>query len=66
VSIAVLFETLVRSSTLAAIVTPQEEHSIWEDDRIVTYTRVTVDKQVAGPAPMGSFGCARWVERSIK
>jgi matrixin len=48
VSIAVLFDELVRDSSAAAIVTPYEQKPIWEEGRIVTYTHVHADRPVAG------------------
>lgn len=48
VSIAVSWDALLRESVAAAFVTPVEGRSVWEAGRIVTYTRVHVDKQVAG------------------
>jgi hypothetical protein len=47
-SIAIPFETLCGKSTAAAFVTPVTQTSIWEAGRIVTYTDVHVDQQVAG------------------
>jgi len=49
VSIAILFDELVRDATAAAGVTPIEQNAVWEDGRIYTYTRVHVDSRVAGP-----------------
>jgi hypothetical protein len=48
VSLAVAWDVLVRESTAAAVVTPVESRAVWEDGRIVTYTRVRVDRAVAG------------------
>jgi hypothetical protein len=50
VSIAVFFEELVRESTTVAVATPIEQHSAWENGRIYTYTRMHVDRLVAGDA----------------
>ena len=47
-SIAILFDELVRDSTAAAIVTPFEQKPVWEDGRIITYTHVHADRPVAG------------------
>jgi hypothetical protein len=49
VSIAVTYDGLLRETSLAAVVTPVEQHAYWENGRIYTYTRVTVDRVVAGP-----------------
>jgi hypothetical protein len=51
VSTAVLFEDLVRDADAVATVTPLERFATWEDGRIVTYTRVRVDRAVAGSVP---------------
>ncbi len=48
VSIAILFDELVRDSTGAAIVTPYEQKPVWEGGRIVTYSHVHADRTVAG------------------
>jgi len=48
VSIAVLFDELLHRASAAAVVTPVEQTGVWEDGRIVTYTRVRVDRLVAG------------------
>ncbi len=51
VSIAILFDELVERSSAAGVVTPVEQHAVWEDGRIYTYTRVHVDSTVAGSVP---------------
>ncbi len=51
VSVAVVFDELVRQSNAIAAVTPVERQTKWEDGRIVTYTRVRVDSLVAGELP---------------
>lgn len=48
VSIAVTFDGLVRETSLSAVVTPIEQRAAWENGRIYTYTRVSVDRVVAG------------------
>jgi hypothetical protein len=53
VSIAVTWESLIRQSTGAAVVTPQSGLSVWEGGRIYTYTQVHVEQSVAGDAPSG-------------
>jgi hypothetical protein len=59
VSIAVGFDALVRTSSAAAIATPVEQRSVWENDRIYTYTRVHVETSVAGELPVGSEAWVR-------
>lgn len=54
VSTAVLFDDLVAESATVDVVTPKEAKSVWENGRIVTYTRVHVDDAVAGSAGVGS------------
>jgi Matrixin len=51
VSIAVLFDELVRTASAVAVATPVEQHGQWENGRIVTYTRAHVDAVVAGQLP---------------
>jgi hypothetical protein len=51
VSIAILFDELVERASAAGVVTPLEQHSVWEDGRIFTYTRVHVDAPLAGTVP---------------
>ena len=50
-SIAVTWEGLIRESTAAAVVTPQEATSVWEAGRISPYTHVRVERGVAGDVP---------------
>lgn len=52
VSLPVTWDALMRGSAAAAVVTPMgggTSRSVWEDGRICTYTRVHVDRAVAGP-----------------
>jgi Matrixin len=48
VSTAVSFDDLVRRSDAIATVTPVEQRAAWENGRIFTYTRVRVDRVIAG------------------
>jgi hypothetical protein len=48
VSIAVGFDALVKDADGVAIVTPAEAKSVWEEGRIITYTKVKIDQGVAG------------------
>ena len=50
VSIAITWDGLLRESTASAVVTPIEALSVWEGGRIYTYTRVRVDRPIAGDA----------------
>jgi hypothetical protein len=52
VSIAALFDELVRESSATGIVTPIEQRSAWENGRIYTYTHVRVEARVAGELPL--------------
>ncbi len=54
VSIAVPWESLLRESSAAAVVTPGEARSAWEGGRIYTYTRAHVDRVLSGPLQAGS------------
>ncbi len=58
VSIAVVFDALVKESSAVALVTPVEQRSVWEDGRIYTYTRVRADRAVAGDL---AGGAEAWV-----
>lgn len=51
VSIALSWDDLLGESIAAAFITPIESRSVWEQGRIVTYTRVHVDRTVAGALP---------------
>jgi hypothetical protein len=59
VSIAVGFEALVKDADSVGIVTPVESKSVWEEGRIITYTRVKVDQGVAGELGTGGEGWVR-------
>jgi hypothetical protein len=59
VSVAVTWDGLLHDSTAAAIVTPVEARSAWENGRIYTYTRVRVDRVVAGDLAPGSDAWVR-------
>lgn len=48
VSIAISFESLVKDADTVAIATPLENKSVWEDGRIITYTKLRVEQGVAG------------------
>lgn len=54
VSISVTWEGLLRESTAVAVVTPSETRSVWEAGRVYTYTRVHVDRPIAGELGAGS------------
>jgi MYXO-CTERM domain-containing protein len=51
VSIAATLDELARESSAVAVVTPVEQDGLWEDGRIVTYTKVRAERVVAGRAP---------------
>jgi hypothetical protein len=51
VSIAATLEELTGESSAVALVTPEESQSLWEDGRIATYTRVRVERVIAGQTP---------------
>jgi hypothetical protein len=59
VSIAVGFDALVKDADAVAIVVAQDAKSVWEDGRIVTYTRVKVEQSVAGDLGTGAEGWVR-------
>lgn len=59
VSIAVAFDNLVQNADAVAVITPGEQTSVWEDGRIYTYTKVRVDRGVAGDLGAGADGYVR-------
>jgi hypothetical protein len=59
VSIAVGFDALVKDADAVAIIVAQDAKSVWEDGRIVTYTRVKVEQGVAGDLGTGAEGWVR-------
>ena len=59
VSIAVGYEALVKDADAVGVVTPVESKTVWEEGRIVTYTRVKVDQGVAGDLGTGADGWIR-------
>jgi len=48
VSFTVVFDALVAESNAAVVGTPIDSKSQWEDGRIATYTKVRIDRAVAG------------------
>jgi|HubBroStandDraft_6_1064221.scaffolds.fasta_scaffold77297_2 hypothetical protein len=59
VSIAVTWEGLLRESSAAAVVTSLEARPVMEGGRVYTYTRVHVDRAVAGELRAGSEAWVR-------
>ena len=57
VSFTVVLDALARESAGACLETPIEAKSVWEGGRIVTYTRVHVDRVFAG-----ALGSEIWVK----
>ncbi len=57
VSFTVVLDALVEESSAACVATPVDSKSVWEDGRIATYTRVHVDRVLAG-----SLGDEVWVK----
>jgi hypothetical protein len=53
VAIAVTWDGLLRESSAAALVTALDARPLWEGDRIYTYTRVRVDRGIAGELAAG-------------
>lgn len=51
VAIAMSLDDLARGSSVIARVTPLDHESVWENGRIITYSRVRVDDVVAGSTP---------------
>ncbi len=50
VSFAVAYDDMVADADAVVVVTPMDQRSMWEDNRIVTYTHLKVDEAVAGQA----------------
>ncbi len=48
VSVAVTYEGLLRDSNSVVVATAVEQRSVWEGERIYTYSRLHVDTSVAG------------------
>lgn len=59
VSIAATYEGLLAESSGAAIVTPGEQRAVWENGRIYTYTRVSIDRVIAGALKAGEDAWVR-------
>jgi hypothetical protein len=59
VSIAVTWDGLLRESSAAALVTALDARPLWEGDRIYTYTRVRVDRGIAGELATGDEAWVR-------
>ncbi len=59
VSIAVGYEALVKDADAVGVVTPVESKAVWEEGRIITYTRVKVEQGVAGDLGTGAEAWVR-------
>src|SRR4051812_8728380 len=59
VSIAVAYDALVKDADSIGVAMPVESKSVWEDGRIITYTRVKIDQGVAGELGTGAEGWVR-------
>jgi hypothetical protein len=59
VSLAATWDGLLHESVAAAVVTSVESRPVWENGRIYTYTRVHVDRPVAGALGTGSEAWVR-------
>jgi len=58
-SIAASWDGLLHESSAAAVVTAVESRSAWENGRIYTYTRVHVDRAIAGELATGGEAWVR-------
>lgn len=54
VSLRVTWDALLHDSTAAVVVAPEEERGVWESGRIYTYSRLRVDRSVAGDSAAGA------------
>jgi hypothetical protein len=59
VSIAVTWDGLLRESTVAVVASALDSHAAWENGRIYSYTRVRVDRAVAGDMASGGEAWVR-------
>jgi uncharacterized membrane protein YqaE (UPF0057 family) len=59
VSIAVTLDYLVSQSTAACVVTPFEARTVWENERIYTYSHVHCDTPVGGSLGAGADAWVR-------
>ncbi len=59
VSIAVTWDGLLHESSAAVMVTSVDSQPVWENGRIYTYTRVHVDRSLAGGLTTGSEAWVR-------
>jgi hypothetical protein len=59
VAIAVSWNDLLGSSSAAAVVTAEDARTVWEGGRIYTYTRVHVDRAIAGELATGNVAWIR-------
>lgn len=53
VSVAVLYDDLLKGSDAAAVVAPTSASSVWENGRIYTYTKLRVERTVGGSVGTG-------------
>lgn len=53
VSFAVAYDDMVTDAEAVAVVTALEHQSVWEDNRIVTYTHLRVEEGIAGSLATG-------------
>ncbi len=65
VSFAVAYDDMVADSDAVAVVTPLEQRSVWEENRIVTYTRLRVEEGVAGALGTGTETWVRTLGGSV-
>ena len=65
VSFAVAYDDMVADSEAVAVVTPLEQRSVWEENRIITYTRLRVEEGVAGSLAGGTETWVRTLGGSV-
>lgn len=58
VSFAVTYDDMVTDADLVVVATPMDQKSVWEENRIVTYTHLKIEEGVAG---QGQAGSEMWV-----
>ncbi|HRG98689.1 MAG TPA: hypothetical protein PLR99_20700 [Polyangiaceae bacterium] len=65
VSFAVAYDDMVSDSDAVAVVTALEHQSVWEDNRIVTYTHLRVEEGIAGSLATGAETWVRTLGGSV-
>ncbi|HQY63196.1 MAG: hypothetical protein IPF92_03640 [Myxococcales bacterium] len=65
ISFAVAYDDMVTDSDAVAVVTALEHQSVWEENRIVTYTHLRVEEGIAGNLATGAETWVRTLGGSV-